>query len=78
MLNKYSKILSDDEIKVKEYISKYIDELQRHFDLPDYKMREIVYKVYKDLSPFKFLKDFIKNAINMIKSEYNIIVKKRN
>ena len=47
------------ESKVKEYINKYVKELQRHFDMPDKKMRSIVYKVYKDLSPFNFIKTWI-------------------
>lgn len=54
------------ELRVKEYINKYIKELQRHFDMPDRKMRSILYKVYKDLSPFNLLKSWI----YMIKSKY--------
>lgn len=52
------------ETRVKEYINKYIKELQRHFDMSDRKMRSIIYKVYKDLSPL----NFIKTWIYMIKS----------
>ena len=44
------------ELRVKEYINKYIKELQRHFDVSDNKMRTIIYKVYKDLSPFNLIK----------------------
>ena len=53
-----------EEIKVREYICKYIKELQRHFDMPDKKMRLILYQVYKDLGPF----NFVKNWFCMIKS----------
>lgn len=54
------------ELRVKEYINKYIKELQRHFDMSDRKMRSILYKVYKELSPF----NLIKSWIYMIKSKY--------
>lgn len=54
------------ETRVKEYINKYIKELQRHFDVSDRKMRSIVYKVYQDLSPF----NLIKSWIYMLKSRY--------
>ena len=54
------------EKRVKEYINKYIKELQRHFDVSDNKMRSIIYKVYKDLSPF----NLIKSWIYMVKSKY--------
>ena len=47
------------ELRVKEYINKYIKELQRHFDVSDNKMRSIIYKVYKDLSPFNLIKSWI-------------------
>ena len=54
------------ETRVKEYINKYIKELQRHFDMPDKKMRTILYSVYKDLSPI----NLIKTWIYMLKSKY--------
>ena len=54
------------ELRVKEYINKYIKELQRHFDISDKKMRAILYKVYQDLSPF----NLIKSWIYMVKSKY--------
>jgi hypothetical protein len=54
------------ETRVKEYIKKYIKELQRHFDVSDRKMRLIIFKVYQDLSPF----NLIKSWIYMIKSKY--------
>ena len=54
------------ELRVKEYIKKYIKELQRHFDMSDKKMRLILLSVYKDLSPL----NIIKNWIYMIKSKY--------
>ena len=55
-----------EEIRVKEYINKYIKELQRHFDMSDKKMRTIILDVYKDLSPI----NLIKTWIYMIKSKY--------
>jgi len=61
------------ENRVKEYINKYIKELQRHFDLPDNKMRMILYKVYKELSPFSFIKTWI----YMVKSKYIERLKER-
>ena len=61
------------ENRVKEYINKYIKELQRHFDLPDNKMRMILYKVYKELSPFSFIKTWI----SMVKSKYIERLKER-
>ena len=54
------------ELRVKEYIKKYIKELQRHFDVSDRKMRLILFKVYKDLSPL----NIIKSWIYMLKSRY--------
>ena len=57
------------ELRVKEYIVKYIKELQRHFDMPDKKMRLIIYKVYQDLRPL----NLIKSWIYMIKSKYRKI-----
>jgi len=59
---------TEKEIKVKEYINKYLNELQRHFDMPDKKMRLIIYDVYKDLSPLSKLSCFIKKHISMVKS----------
>ena len=54
------------ETRVKEYINKYIKELQRHFDMSDKKMRIIIYDIYKDLSPI----NLIKTWIYMLKSKY--------
>lgn len=54
------------ETKVKEYLSCYLLELQRHFDISDKKMRLILLRVYRELSPF----GFIKNWFSMVKSEY--------
>lgn len=53
-----------NESKVKEYINKYIKELQRHFDMPDKKMRIILYRIYKELSPI----NCVKNWLYMLKS----------
>ena len=57
------------ELRVKEYIKKYIKELQRHFDMPDKKMCLIIYKVYQDLRPL----NLIKTWIYMLKSKYRKI-----
>ena len=54
-----------NEAKVKEYMNKYIKELQRHFDVSDYDMRSIIFCIYKELSPF----NFIKKWISMVKSK---------
>ncbi len=54
------------ETKVKEYLNGYLLELQRHFDISDKKMRIILLRVYKDLSPL----NFIKNWFSVVKSEY--------
>ena len=63
------------ELRVKEYINKYIKELQRHFDMSDKKMRLILYKVYKELGPLNFIKSWIymlkSKCIEKIKSEGN-------
>lgn len=63
MQNFFQKDKSLEEIfkekRVKEYINKYIKELQRHFDMSDKKMRSILYKVYLELSPFNFIKTWI-------------------
>lgn len=53
-----------EERKIKEYIKCYVKELQRHFDMPDKKMRSILYKVYKTMPPVSF----IKKLIYMLKS----------
>ena len=58
------------DIKIKEYLNNYLKELQRHFDVSDRKMRIILYKIYKDLSPFNIIKKFMKNKISMLKSVY--------
>ncbi len=60
-----------EDLKVKEYMDKYIKELQRHFDVSDKRMRTILYQVYQEFSPYNFLKNFLKNQITMIKSLYN-------
>ena len=44
-MQKLNQTESPDEKKVREYIAKYLKELQRHFDVPDRKMRLIVYKI---------------------------------
>ncbi len=59
------------ETKVKEYINKYIKELQRHFEVPDKKMRLLLLEVYKDLKPEGFIKIFK----SMVKSFYDKKIK---
>ena len=63
------------EARVKEYINKYIKELQRHFDVSDKKMRSIILKVYKDLSPLNLIKTWIymikSNCIKELKRKIN-------
>ena len=54
------------EIRVQEYMSKYIKELQRHFDVSDSKMRKILYQIYQEMSPL----NVIKSWLYMIKSKY--------
>ena len=56
------------EIKVQAYLNKYLEELQRHFDMSDIKMRKILLRVYKDLGPFGYLNAIIKKRLSMIKS----------
>ena len=63
-----------DERKVKEYIDKYIKELQRHFDMPDNKMRSIIYKIYRELCPINFMK----NWLDMLKSIYENKIRIKN
>ena len=60
-----------EDLKVKEYMDKYIKELQRNFDVPDRRMRLILYKIYKEFSPYNFFKNFLKNQLDMIKSLYS-------
>ncbi len=67
---------SQDDKKVKEYINKYLKELQRHFDMPDRRMRLILYRIYKELSPFHIIKVFMKKYIDMIKSFYRNKIKR--
>ena len=66
-----------EEIRVREYINKYIKEVQRHFDMPDEKMRSILLAIYKDLSPVSFIKNFIKSRFSMVKSKYRKIMRRK-
>ncbi len=59
---------TDKEIKIKNYINNYLAELQRHFDIPDRKMRCILYKVYKDKGISSKIKKLIKKYMSMVKS----------
>lgn len=67
---KSNKFDNYSEIKVKEYIYKYIKELQRHFDMPDKKMRSILYRIYKDTGNFNLFIKFMKKKLSMLKSKY--------
>lgn len=58
------------EPKVKEYLYKYLKELQRHFDISDRKMRIILYRIYKDTSNFNLFIKFIKKKLSVLKSKY--------
>ncbi len=62
---------NEKDIKVKEYINKYVKELQRHFEVPDKHMRFLLKEVYKDLAP----QNFINILISMIKSFCNAKIK---
>ena len=76
-MQKLNQTETPDEKKVREYIAKYLKELQRHFDVPDRKMRLIIYKIYKDLTPLSlitlFYLAFVKKIKSMIKSLYRKI-----
>jgi len=61
---------TEKELKVKTYINNYLEELKRHFDMSDKKMRYIIYKIYKERSPIYKIKFFIKKYMSMIKSLY--------
>jgi len=63
--------LNPKDIKIKEYISKYIKELQRHFEVSDKHMRTLFKEVYHELEP----KSFMDNLISMIKSFYSLKIK---
>ena len=58
------------EPKVKEYLYKYIKELQRHFDMSDRRMRVILYRIYKETGPLNFITTLIKTKLSMLKSKY--------
>lgn len=65
------KELNPDDIKIKEYINKYVKELQRHFEVSPKHMRTLFKEVYKELEP----KSFIDNLISMVKSFYSLKIK---
>ncbi len=66
-----SKINQDmQELKVREYMNKYIKELQRHFDMSDRRMRVILYRIYKETGPLNFITTLIKTRLSMLKSKY--------
>ena len=47
------------DYKIKDYINKYLKELQRHFNVSDRKMRILIRQVYRDLKPFDFIKKIL-------------------
>ena len=47
------------DYKIKNYINMYIKELQRHFNVSDKKMTDILYDVYCDLKPSGFIKKIL-------------------
>jgi len=61
---------TDKEIKVKEYINNYLNELKRHFDLSDKKMRSILYNIYKDTNSISKIRSSLKKYMSMVKSFY--------
>ena len=61
---------TDKEIKVKEYINNYLNELKRHFDLSDKKMRSILYNIYKDTNSISKIRSSVKKYMSMVKSFY--------
>jgi len=73
MKNFIQKQQNFEELKVQEYIKKYVQELQRHFDMSDNKIRVILYRVYKELAPI----NFIKKWIYMLKSFCNNLKNKK-
>ena len=66
---------SQKEKKVKEYIKRYFIELQRHFDVSDSQMRNIIHEIYKELSPCYLIKKIVKEKLYMLKSFYKDILK---
>jgi len=56
------------EIKVREYICKYLKELQRHFDLSDKRMRIILRRICKDSGNFNIFIKFMKKKLSVLKS----------
>lgn len=59
--------------RVKEYISCYLKELQRHFDITDKKMRTLIYQIYQELKPL----NFFKKNIYVLKSLYHKLSKRK-
>lgn len=67
-----------EERKVKEYINRYLKELQRHFDMSDSRIRTIIFSIYQDLSPYNFIKLYIKKQLDMLKSLYKKCLRGKN
>ena len=42
--------------KIKDYLNRYLKELQRHFNVSDKRMKLLLLEVYRDLKPFDFVK----------------------
>ncbi len=66
----------NNDLKVREYINNYLSELQRHFDVSDKKMRNIIYEIYKESGSIPKFKRFIKKYISMVKSFYKNKIKR--
>ena len=47
------------DYKIKDYLNKYLKELQRHFNITDKKMKKLLLDVYHDLKPFSFVKKIL-------------------
>ena len=44
------------DYKIKDYLNRYLKELQRHFNISDRRMKFLLLEVYRDLKPFDFIK----------------------
>lgn len=58
---------TDKETKAKEYILSYIKELQRHFDLSNKSMRNILQQLYKEEGMLYSFLRIIKKKVSMVK-----------
>ena len=63
-----------EDVKIKEYINKYVKELQRHFDIEDKRMQILLKEVYQEFKP----KTIFDDLISMVKSFYSLKIKGNN